>query len=575
MIPSAAKFFSSLRSRLPIIAVLGVMLVGLVASIGFPIFGQLITERTPSEGQTNNTFVDPTPTATAVATNTTPPPPTRTPTATPTFTPTLPPCNYYKVDVKYEGDWGLGTQEAFRSGSDHSCISEKLTKAKAHCQGSYAGGGVNAFDDCVAMYLLGNAYYYYGLAALPSNWYVYSKKFGLDASIQGTCSGGYYWGACVSGTVYFNRSCAATTAPSGVMCSAAVWGWRASPLSLVWDDSHVTQNEEIQVAQFPLFSDPQKSWVVWKASKEMPLLVFDPEHTGIVSSGEQLFGSRSFGGKPGGGEWNDGFEALATLDKDNNGKIAGAELNALALWFDQNRDAVSQSGEVKLLSDPEVAVTAIYFKDTKKNEVNGDVIAPLGFERVMQSHTIQGPAVDWFTEGGASKDEVINKLMTTSRMNPHVASTREEAEGSAPSTALKPQASIPSALNGLWSWETDDGKFKQHGKFKPQGFLTFSDSGDGAIRGHSYVETPYDPRETLKSQVDVVRFDGTSEKTKEGLRKLSFTIRPDGKAGNTTVSSTALFNEKELTIRGSSDVEVIYDGKPARLSYTWVARRME
>jgi hypothetical protein len=306
----------------------------------------------------------------------------------------------------------------------------------------------------------------------------------------------------------------------------------------------------------------------------MPLLVFDPEHTGSITSREQLFGSHSFGGKPGGGSWDNGFEALATLDKDNNGKIAGSELDALALWFDKNRDAISQPGEVKPLSHPEVAVTALYFKDTMKNETNEDVVAPLGFERVIDGHTIQGAALDWFTEGGASKDDVINKLIATSRMNSPLTPQKETSVGASPIAHSEPTPSA-SALNGLWSWETDDEKFKQHGKFKPQGFLTFSDSGNGSIRGHSYVETPYDPRESLKSQVNIVRFEGTSEDIDNGLRRLSFSIRPDGKDGNTSVSSTAVFSEKDLTIRGSSNVEVIYDGKPARLSYTWVARRIE
>lgn len=512
-----------------------------------------------------------TPTATRTATPTRTPTVTATATVTPTFTPTTPPCNYYKVDVKNDGTWGIGNKLTFDSGSDRTCIESKISNARAHCAGL---AEPDFFDDCVAMYMLGDAWWKGGLAPLNFWWAVYPKIAGRDTSINGTCSLYNWFGYCESGTVYFNKSCAATQAPTGVMCTSAVFGWRISPVSLVWDDSRSTQSEEIQIAQFPLFPDPQKSWVVWKASEAMPLLVFDPAHTGSITSREQLFGSHSFGGKPGGGSWDDGFEALATLDKDNNGKIAGSELDALALWFDKNRDAISQPGEVKRLSEPEVAVTAIYFKNTKKNKTIGDVLAPLGFERVMGSHIIQGAALDWFTEGGASKDDVINKLMVTSRVRSRIAPQQERSGGVSP-IAHSESAATASALNGLWSWETDDEKFKQHGKFKPQGFLTFSDSGDGAIRGHSYAETPYDPRESLKSQADIVRFEGTSKKIKEGVRNLSFTIRPDGKGGSTSVSSTAVFNEKDLTIRGSSNVEVIYDGKPVRISYTWVARRME
>ena len=42
------------------------------------------------------------------------------------------------------------------------------------------------------------------------------------------------------------------------------------------------------------------------------------------------------------------LRSLALLDTNHDGKLSGKELDALALWFDKNRDGVSQPGEVKL-----------------------------------------------------------------------------------------------------------------------------------------------------------------------------------------------------------------------------------
>jgi len=71
-------------------------------------------------------------------------------------------------------------------------------------------------------------------------------------------------------------------------------------------------------------------------------LVWDPAGQGRVTSGLQMFGSVSWWAF-----WRDGYEALAALDDDGDGRIAGAELAGLALWRDADGDAVSDPGEVR------------------------------------------------------------------------------------------------------------------------------------------------------------------------------------------------------------------------------------
>lgn len=75
-------------------------------------------------------------------------------------------------------------------------------------------------------------------------------------------------------------------------------------------------------------------------------LVMDRHRTGKVRSALAMFGSVSYWLF-----WDNGYQALAALDDDGDGQIAGAELRGLALWRDANSDGVSDPGEVRPLDE--------------------------------------------------------------------------------------------------------------------------------------------------------------------------------------------------------------------------------
>jgi hypothetical protein len=52
----------------------------------------------------------------------------------------------------------------------------------------------------------------------------------------------------------------------------------------------------------------------------------------------------------GGGQWDHGYEALASLDADGDGFVGGGEARGLYLWFDRNQNAAADEGEVEPLS---------------------------------------------------------------------------------------------------------------------------------------------------------------------------------------------------------------------------------
>ena len=79
------------------------------------------------------------------------------------------------------------------------------------------------------------------------------------------------------------------------------------------------------------------SWI----TRDAAWLVYDQKGDGQVASALQLFGSVTFWLF-----WNNGYEALATLDDNADGRLSGEELQHLALWRDANGKGVRDNGEI-------------------------------------------------------------------------------------------------------------------------------------------------------------------------------------------------------------------------------------
>lgn len=100
-----------------------------------------------------------------------------------------------------------------------------------------------------------------------------------------------------------------------------------------------------------------KRWT-W-ITKDAGWLVNDPHHTGKVTSALQMFGNVTFWMF-----WENGYQALAVLDDDRDGKLAGKELEGLAIWQDLNRNGISDRGEVKPLAEwGIVAISCVHVTD--------------------------------------------------------------------------------------------------------------------------------------------------------------------------------------------------------------------
>jgi hypothetical protein len=113
------------------------------------------------------------------------------------------------------------------------------------------------------------------------------------------------------------------------------------------------------------------------------LLVWDPLQTGNITSGRQLFGSRTWQMF-----WKHGYQPLAALDDNRDGELKARELNGICAWVDRNGNGVSEPGEVFPVS--KLGITAIAVKPAGRE---GTVwFHPAGL-RYSDGGT--GPTYDW------------------------------------------------------------------------------------------------------------------------------------------------------------------------------------
>jgi hypothetical protein len=116
------------------------------------------------------------------------------------------------------------------------------------------------------------------------------------------------------------------------------------------------------------------------------LLVWDPRGTGAITSGRQLFGSRTW--------WisfRDGYEALALLDDNRDGRLTGGELQGIGVWIDRNGDGISQQGEVLTLEA--AGITEIGVRGAV--DADGVLMNPAG---ITFSDGRSVKTFDWLTE---------------------------------------------------------------------------------------------------------------------------------------------------------------------------------
>jgi hypothetical protein len=113
------------------------------------------------------------------------------------------------------------------------------------------------------------------------------------------------------------------------------------------------------------------------------ILVWDPQGTGSITSGRQLFGSATWWIF-----WKDGYAALAALDDNHDGWLAGAELKGIRVWRDANGDGTCQPNEVASLASHHIAAIAARSTGTREGTLYNS-------RGVILDDGKQRPSYDW------------------------------------------------------------------------------------------------------------------------------------------------------------------------------------
>ncbi len=354
-----------------------------------------------------------------------------------------------------------------------------------------------------------------------------------------------------------------------LICGDLDVNWIVSPISIIWD-SDAEVDQVASIIKFKLDPSRKNSWVIWRASEKTPLIVHDPDHKGVITSGSQLFGDWTFGGKEvrqGNGEksikkqpYDHGFEALATLDKNNDGRLDGSELTDLALWFDRNQDGVSQGGEV--VSMKTAGVTVLYLTPDRIDKAAGYITASLGYERQDKGKVVKGAAVDWYSASYASKEDALADWQAKKAL------TRAQSLFSRRSNDKESDVnnSQNDSLGGIWMWALTEDTEKGSGNM---GVLSIFEDGE-RLFGYSVVET------LVRSKVDDSKRSytmsypivGKKDRDKNGKTIYNFAII---NADRITKNRAVLSDDGRLLL-GKSVVQS--EEEAVEVDYEWRARRV-
>lgn len=410
-------------------------------------------------------------------------------------------------------------------------------------------------------------------------------------AIEGDYNSSFTAPACLAGSVAFDKNCNVMTGDTTAAdCdSIFVYSDLPTPVSLLWDGAQRLQEEP--VARMFELETGKPQWVLWKASGKAPLLVSTPNGETAVTSATQLFGSSSFGKT-----FQNGFQALASLDKDGNGALQAEELKGISLWFDENRDAVSQPGEVKPLE--EVGVTELFFNADRTDPDTSDMYASVGFTRKVGEKTESGVSVDWFSQGSANKQEVEKLIKNDIAFN-QFTETRKRLLGQGKLTppghskkrldfvanamrALQERDAktgfTPSPVAGIWNWQIADKNI--HPKFREKiavgGAMLFIENPNGEIFGFVEHESPRMDSVGAPQKM-VTKFPVTGKLTDKDRKEFRFTVDGPNEEGvvSKTENTVKLGDSDDFLNGASVTTKKFADGTTKEYRYSWTARRMK
>ena len=461
----------------------------------------------------------------------------------------IPECKY--VTTRVDQYMGAKTVESIikqQSGAIPSCLYQRIDAAASYCSsqgfGQSGADGHPNWDNC----MIDQTFKSFGnpmQGGYPVPWY--ESDFWLDNSCN----------------LVLSR-------PAGADDSCrVVFHLFHSPISLIWEEGYDLE-QDVRLTTFQLNPGSIGRTYLWKASRQAPLVVYDPKHRGEITSATQLFGEWTFGGRVSASAagsvalpWNDGFEALATLDRDGNGRVDGGELEPLGLWFDANRDGVSQPGEV--LPARQVGLLSLATRYDRREPTTRSLISYRGFERAKNGVKVAGRAIDWYSPQASDATELVTEAAQSAAAV--TGQLRPEFQSAAAPAQINP-------LKGLWRWAPGS-KLGSERK-SSGGFMVFQPREDGSFDGASIAEmhfktlpkTPGTPARSVRQQIR--KLAGKTEIGDAGQPTYRFRVLEQ----NRDVAETVASIDSEGMLRGTTTIKRSVNGREGVLKYDWTAKKL-
>jgi hypothetical protein len=470
-----------------------------------------------------------------------------------------------------------------------SCFAEKFSPL---CPGSSHSAGITTYGGCAG----GKNYitmgwsvgYYFSPGDLAdflgvTQEYRDNMNYSVNGDIRNGAEGTNALGIREPVTWYMDRNCRFVPPNDNQMvCGFAGVSW--SPISLVLDESS-SINQNMTVVPFSIDPHQPKAYSLWKASDKAPLLVYDPDNSGKISSARQLFGDYAFGGRttqPSNYQvaqlrepWSNGYEALSLLDHNNDAELSGDELVALKLWFDTNKDGIADLGELRELKQE--GVSKLFYKNPQNIIDSQDLEIRVGFERYVDGKIVTGRSVDWYSKTYTSKQEAADAVKAElsrygSPTNPKIDTYVLPVELSGPPGRFKPHiaSNHREDLSGYWIWSTKDNQGAMH-----PGVFAIEQNGD-KIYGYSVVETTLEKNSGgINSAIALYPLEGKVVRNGNELKTIEFTVHDPSGAGEARTSGTIVTSGEAILGSTSQMFSVTRDTftRSASVNYEWVARK--
>ena len=533
------------------------------------------------------------PTATPTPTETPTPTATSTPTPAPTATPVK--CHFFDLTGWSDGSGGRSTPKSFVSWIDQShwgklvfqaigahkpesamppCLTSILASQNI-TNSTVIRGRANDWPLAGIFRRLGQAFF---ATMTPAQQWAYNRQvWGNNAPLSGLLNDPGRSSRFMDRFIMDENCQVVPYPPEPLICGRYIHRWDATPIGLVFDEAAVSDFASIVEFNLESGKGDETRYSLWRASGGFPLVVFDPRHTGVVDSAFQLFGTWSFGGKtdasaPGGlGPWSDGYEALASLDTNADHSLSGSELDSLSLWFDRNRDGVSDPEEVLRVS--EVGITRISTTFDSVDEASGDIVSVRGYDRETLDGPVTGRSIDWMSLTSSSKTELVETLQRKARLtskSQRVATSENSGDTRVTQASVAKVSTTDIPLLGQWRWRLEKVGATEFGT---EGAFEFSTTPTG-LTGLNIVLRPLVDSRSGKVVRDVEllplrKVRSTSEK---GLTKVSFSVLAhDG----STIENTATVSGTAQTMTGIAQQTFTMSDGPTTIQYAWNATRIK